>query len=344
MKGTNNNNILLVGPYYPRKCGIASHIIQLEASLKKDGWAVDILSPFDCEGTYKENLIGGLNPLKLIKYLKNYKKINIHFTPEEIFYSGHKPIRLLNIITLISLYILFSLGKNLNLVIHEPPVTRFFFQRTFLDKLVWNKVSQVTFFTEKECKIFEKKFQINFRDNVVRIEKVNNNFEKFSDISQYDARQILNIKEKKKVFLCIGFINEFKGFDRVALIFSKERLKNSLLYIVGSIRYNNDQNTVEFYKKLLNICDGVENIHNINEYSSYENFDKWIIASDYVVLPYYKSSNSGVLGRAKLFNRKTIVANIGGLSDQVDKDDFIFETDDELRKIIKQIDSANNDV
>ena len=90
MKTVNKKKILIVGPNLPRECGIAAHIFQLSASLKKQGWIVDILSPNDCDGRFHEKLIGGLNLLKLLKYSKNYTSINIHFSPEEYFYTGLK--------------------------------------------------------------------------------------------------------------------------------------------------------------------------------------------------------------------------------------------------------------
>lgn len=336
----NLKKILLIGPYSPRRCGIASHIIQLESTLKNEGWLVDILSPHDCEGTYHENLIGWFNILKLYKYIKYYDVLNVHFTPEEYFFSGRNPLRIFNFVPLFSLCILFWLGKKVNYVIHEPPTTRFIFQRTILDKFVWSQVPQITFFTEKESKIFENKFNFKFNDDRVKIENVNLGFQKYSDLSKQDARHMLNISQKKIIFLCVGFIHEFKGFDRIALIFSKENYKNCELYIVGSIRLDNKRD-VEYYSKLSEICNGVDNIHKIKEYLSYEDFDMWIIAADYIVFPYRRSSNSGVLGRAKLYNRTVIVSNIGGLSDQVGQEDIIFSSDVELTKIVSKIDVYN---
>ena len=80
------------------------------------------------------------------------------------------------------------------------------------------------------------------------------------------------------------------------------------------------------------------NIFLSNQFLSYEDFDIWTIASDYIVFPYRKCSNSGVLGRAKLFKKPVIVSDAGGLKDQIFPEDFIFNNDTELRDIIENID------
>jgi len=333
--------ILLVGPYNPRKCGIAAHIIQLESALKNEGWVVDILSPNDCEGTYHENLRGGFNVIKILKYTSKYERINIHFSPEQFFYMGQNPLRMFNIFTLLSLCLLFWMAKNSNFVMHEQPTTRFFFQHTFLHKLIWSQVPQITFFTRRELEIFERKFDIIFRADQCKIEEVNKNFQQFSNLTKENARYKLNVDQNKIVFLCIGFIKENKGFDRIAKIFSEDNYENSDLYIVGSVRLEGDNKEKEYFEMLSDICNKVDNIHLISQYLSYEDFDTWIIAADYIVIPYRRISNSGVLGRAKIINRSAIVSNIGGLCDQIDHNDLLFSNDIELKNIVSRIDTLN---
>jgi hypothetical protein len=53
-----------------------------------------------------------------------------------------------------------------------------------------------------------------------------------------------------------------------------------------------------------------------NQYVSDEQFDRWLVASDVVVLPYRNIWSSGVLERALLYDRKVIATAVGGLSHQ----------------------------
>ena len=66
--------------------------------------------------------------------------------------------------------------------------------------------------------------------------------------------------------------------------------------------------------------------------------DSWIYLADYIVLPYRKISNSGILGRAKLYHKKCIVSSAGGLKDQIEGEDLIYKTHHELAGILKEID------
>lgn len=334
----NDKKILIVGPNIPRKCGIATHIFQLSKALQKDGWIVHILSPHDCEGNYHENLVGGLRLLKLLKYSQEYTIINIHFTPEEYFlFVGYNPLRLLNLLPLIAFLILFKLVKNLNMVIHEQPVSKYFFQRTFLHRYIWRQVPRITFFTNIEREIFENKMKILFRPNQYHIEQVNRFFISFSNLPKHAARSLLNIDQDKNIFLCLGFIAEAKGFDRIATLFSKNNYNNSILYITGSLRLENDQNNADYFSELKKICDSGHNIYLVNKYLTFEEFDLWLIACDYIVFPYRSSSNSGVLGRARIFSKNVIASDVGGLSEQINKGDYLFTSDNELNSIIDEI-------
>jgi glycosyltransferase involved in cell wall biosynthesis len=330
-------NILLIGSYAPRKCGIATHLLQLEHTLRGDGAKVDILSSLDCDGTFRENLRGGINILKVLKYAKNYDIVNIHFEFSEFFYIGHNPLRLLNIFPLLALGILFYVAKNLNLVMHESPPTPFFFQRTFLQRLIWSRVPKITFFTEKEKHVFERKYNFKFLEGQSEIEDVTKYFQKHSNLSKIAARNKLKIDKNRIMFLCIGFIHENKGFDRIAAIISAGKYENCELYIVGSVRLESDTKAIDYVLKLRSLCDESNGVNLVERYLGDQDLDEWIIAADYVVVPYRLISNSGVLGRAKIFNRPAIVSNVGGLPEQVGGGDVLFSSDAELKEIVDNI-------
>ena len=233
-------SILIVGPYYPRKCGIASHTYQLSKSMESKGVTTKTLAPTDCKSDYKENLIGGFRLLKLLKY-KHFDRVNIHFVPEEYFYTGLSLKRFLNIFPLISLLIVFNKMKNIRIIIHEPPLTKYFFQKTILWRYLWKKVPSISFFTETEKNKFQSNMNIKFKKNQVFIEPVNKDFNIFSKVSKNEGRRKLKINSSKKIFLCIGFVGYIKGFDKIAKILKENNLSNSILYIVGSVRLDNDQ-------------------------------------------------------------------------------------------------------
>ena len=134
------------------------------------------------------------------------------------------------------------------------------------------------------------------------------------------------------------FVGYIKGFDKIAKIFKENNLSNSILYIVGSVRLDNDQKEKKYFDDIKINYSSESNIKIIDKYLSYEEFDIWINACDFVVFPYRKISNSGVLGRAKLFNKKVIVSTAGGLKNQIDNNDYIFDKDQDLKNIIINLD------
>jgi hypothetical protein len=65
-------------------------------------------------------------------------------------------------------------------------------------------------------------------------------------------------------------------------------------------------------------------------YVSDARFDEWIVASDVVVCPYRLIWSSGVLERARLYERPVIATRVGGLADQAGPGTVIVENDREL--------------
>jgi glycosyltransferase involved in cell wall biosynthesis len=339
MHESSENRILLVGPYPPRRCGIATHISQLATTLAAEGYQVDVLSPPDCAGSLHANLRGGINVLKLLKYAKKYDRINIHFEFAEFFYLGHGPLRALNIFPLLAFWVLFRRLSNLNVVMHEPPPAKYFFQRTALQGFIWSRVPKITFFTKKELSAFERRYGIQFSRDQCLVENVSTAYQKYSNSTKSDARNRLRVDSRKITFLCVGFIHKNKGFDRVVQIFRTRNLKNSQLYIVGSVRLDEDAESREHLAALTDACGNCADAHLVNRYLTDEELDEWIVGSDYVVVPYRSISNSGILGRAKTYGKRAIVSNVGGLAEQIDDQDFLFSNDIELATLIGKIDA-----
>jgi glycosyltransferase involved in cell wall biosynthesis len=333
-------SMLIVGPYFPRKCGLASHTYQLSKSLEAKGVKINTLAPLDCNSTYNLNLIGGFRFLQILKFNK-YDKINVHFVPEEYFYTGFSLKRFLNIFPLISFLIVFLKMRNIRVVIHEPPWTKYFFQKSFLWKYLWKKVPEISFFTERECLLFQKKMDIKLNKNQVIIENVFKDFKVFSNSNIAESRLELNISKDKTIFLCIGFVNYLKGFDKVAELFKINKFSNCELYIVGSVRLESDKSSINYFDNLKNSYQNVTNVTIIDSYLSYEDFDLWMIASDYIIFPYREISNSGVLGRAHILNKRSIVRDVGGLKNQLNKNDQLYETNNQLGILINKINLKN---
>ena len=126
---------LMVSSYPPMKCGIGAYASQMVKSLKSQGNMVDILSPYEGDGTFKTDLKGGLRILKLLTRAKGYERIIIQYHESFFFKDGSDTHSFNTIETQIAFLFLFiAMRHRIELVIHEIPYShssRFFH---FLEK------------------------------------------------------------------------------------------------------------------------------------------------------------------------------------------------------------------
>lgn len=337
--------ILMISSFPPQKCGIGSYSNQAVIKLRSEGNVVDVFTFNDGDGDYNNSLIGPRNILKLIKYIPFYEKIIIQYH-DSFYYSSNRG-SFYRIITHFSFIILFLFGRNIEIDCHEIvyPIDRnnkgiLKFRDKLeqsIKKLKWLVTPLIIFHTKKELDEFKTKLKYHISTKKYKILHPYYYYIKQTDISKEDARLQLSIPNNQKVFLCIGFIQSHKGFDRPAKIFSEKiEEMDSKLYIVGSLRVEYED-TINYLNELKDIASTNKNIIVRDQFIDDITFDTWIIASDYIVIPYREIWSSGVLGRAKLFNKKCIVSNVGGLVDQIDENDIHFNSNQELKEILNSL-------
>src|SRR5439155_159192 len=76
-------------------------------------------------------------------------------------------------------------------------------------------------------------------------------------------------------------------------------------------------------------------------YVSDEEFDRWIVAADVVVLPYRHIWSSGVMERAALYDRPVIATRVGGLEAQARPGTMIVDDDEELARAMQRFASGS---
>jgi glycosyltransferase involved in cell wall biosynthesis len=111
---------------------------------------------------------------------------------------------------------------------------------------------------------------------------------------------------------------------------------NAELYIIGSLRLRYDA-TVNYLRLLRFLAAGNSRVVLIEKFVSDQEFDTWIAACDYIVAPYREIWSSSIVARAKLFGKKVIASDVGGLDEQLDGEGFLFTTDAELEECIRQV-------
>lgn len=320
---------LVVSSYPPMKCGIGKYAYQNVKGLRKSGNIVNVLSIEDGDGDFRENLKGWFNILKVFKYSIFYEKILIQYQ-DYFYYSDRGNFN--RMATNISFYILFILlNKKIIIIAHEISYHRNMVNK-ISEHIKWFLCPKIVFHTKVE----KEKFEISYFKLLPGRSEILNPAEyyyKFRDISKKQARGELGIPEGCVVFLCIGFIQPHKGFDRAVKAFQGINNQSMSLYIVGSVRLNY---FFDYLKDLKKLVSDTPNTFLVEQYVTDELFDTWLIASDCVIIPYREIWSSAVAARAKLFGKPVISSNAGGLKDQIGETDIMFNDDEELNRIIQE--------
>jgi glycosyltransferase involved in cell wall biosynthesis len=319
----------MVSSYAPTHCGIAAYAEQSVAQLRAHGHIVDVVSP-DGQGNvdFAWDLRGGAKILKLFQLLPYYDKVSIQY--QWTFFYAHpfdRERRWETLKTTLCFMLLFLRTRKIEIVAHEIPYIPG--KRGWLYKWQWKLAPKVVFHTATELAHFQQHYKMRLPMSRVEIRSHHAAFQRFCTHTRSTARRQLGVPQDKLVFLCIGFIQRHKGFHRAMQAFTRCSLRDAELYVVGSIRVPDSENR-RYLAELQELCAGDPNLHLTESFVSDEDFDTWITAADWVVLPYSEIWSSSVLARTRLLERPAIVSVVGGLSDQVYDGDLLFRTDEEL--------------
>lgn len=332
---------LMISTYPPENCGIGAYARQQVAYMRANGYRVDVLA-IRGNGTFSMPLNTPEGLLGLKKFKNTYDKIIIQYHAS-FFYEGmdrNQRIRMHQ-----AFEELFRDNEKIEVVCHEIKFPADECETCDKDVLEENKYKvrkwlaapHVIFHTKIERGIFCR--HLGIEENSPKIEMVTHHtyFQKARDISQPEAKEELGLPAGRKAFLCIGFIQPHKAFDKVAEAFEKLGDRGDRdLYMVGSLRLVNDE-TKAYLRCLQKYDDDNPHIHLISSFISDEQFDTWLIAADCVVFPYKEIWSSGVLARARLFDKTCIVRDVGGLREQLGENDRLFLNYSELPGLIASV-------
>lgn len=328
-----NRKIIIIGPVWPYRGGIAHHTALLADSLSKDN-EVKVVSykmqypGFLYKGKQKEagsDLfrygnstydIHTLNPFNWISAARRIKKEkpdliivqwwHIYFAP---VYQG----------------ILRALPGNIpvifichNIYPHESKVPL----KRILTRTTLNAGDGMIVHADAEAELLKELMPAaRYRKTVLPI---TNTF-KVRNISQKDARDMLGVKEDAHVLLFFGFIRKYKGLKYLIEAMPKitEAYPDTVLFIVGDF-FENDK---EQYVELINESGCGSSIRLVDGYLPDEAVEPYFAACDALVLPYVSSTQSGIVQIAYGFSKPVLASAVGGLPDVIKdgKTGYLFE-------------------
>lgn len=331
-------SILVVSTYPPMSCGIGKYAEQQVDWFRERGERVDVFSPPEGGGDHRGCFDDGLLPLRLLRHGRPYKQIYIHFTPD-FFYRRHNTAQRW-LTTFAFLIFMAFLGRRVTFMIHETEYkvggASRRGSRSRLDRWWWRQAGRIVFHSEKERDAFARYYRLNPGREQFRVWP----HEKFMvarcRLDRAAARQRLGLKPEGLLLVSVGFIQPHKGFDRVFRAMQCVPDGKLQYKVVGSVRLDWDV-AHQYADRLHELAEADPRCEVIETYLTDELFDMWILAADYVVIPYREIWSSGVAARTRLLNRPAIAANAGGLGEQLIEGSILFDNDLQLVEALKRI-------
>jgi glycosyltransferase involved in cell wall biosynthesis len=319
--------ILVVSSYPPRHCGIGAYARDQVARLRAEGHEVTVLSPPDGDGDQTSPFVGGAVFRRAAGMGDGFDRIVVHFQPA-LYYPPRRPMAKIATSTAL-LALARSHGRKLEIVVHEADPPKLWRPDYRLLRTALRRASRVTFHTEAERRALERSYRVRVRGFVEehRVGSV-------ADVGRAEARRRLGLTEGHgRVFVCAGFLQPSKGFDRAVEAFARARDDGgddgARLYVVGSVRDATPEN-LAYARELDDRIRAVPGVELRQRFLPDEEFDLWVAAADVVVLPYRRSWSSGVLARAHALGTPAVVADVGGLAEQAGEQDVVVRDDEEL--------------
>lgn len=320
MEKNKKKRIVMIGPVYPYKGGIAHYTGAMVKSLGKEMKVCTVSYKLQYpKFLFKEEqkdfgndmfklsktkyLINTMNPFNWIISARRIKKLR----PDIVIMQWWHPYFAPCYRALASM-----LGKiPIIFVCHNVfPHERFPMDR-FLTKMTLKKGS--AFITHSRMDADELKTIVKdpiFETNVLPVQ---NSF-RMRGITKSEARSEAGISEDKKVLLFFGFIREYKGLRHI-LKAMPEILrydKNTELMVVGEFRTEKQE-----YLDLIDELGIGDSVKLIDGYIPDSGIEKYFMASDLVVLPYESATQSGIVQIAYGFEKPVVATDVGGLPEAV---------------------------
>jgi len=312
--------IIVIGPAFPLRGGIADSNHSLALALKELGHQVIMLSfslqypsflfpgktQYDLSGVKPQveiqTSINSINPLSWIKTAIWLTKQNpdLVITRFWLPFMGAALGSILRLSNLKSKIPLIALCDNV--IPHENRIgdnrlTSYFLKAN-------NRFLVMSKSVGKDIATFIKEPSVGFHPHPV--------YDQFGELlPKQIALKTLELDATKKYILFFGFIRKYKGLD--LLIESLPTIHQDVELLVAGEFYESE----EEYRSLVNKLKLKERVHFFADFIPQEKVAQFFSACDLLVQPYRTATQSGVAQIAYHFNKPIVVTNVGGLPEIV---------------------------
>lgn len=133
-------------------------------------------------------------------------------------------------------------------------------------------------------------------------------------VSKAEARQKLHLSPDKKYILFFGFIRKYKGLDLLIEAMADERLKKLDVHLIVAGEFYEDAAS---YQQLLDKLQLGDRILMHTDFIANDEVKNYFCAADLVVQPYKSATQSGISQIAYHFEKPMVVTRVGGLLEMV---------------------------
>jgi glycosyltransferase involved in cell wall biosynthesis len=326
---------LMVTPYAPYRDGIANYAVQEVAAARAAGRDMEVLSPLPSAAQHHLRLGSALGMARLIRVARAYDHVVLQLYPELLFGACRGRRERLAVWALLrALCSVTRVELRVHEIEYDEPIADP--QARKLGHAALSAAAAVTVHTEPEQRRLTEAFDL--APGTVTLFDHGTNFARRTETTREDARESLGIPADAFVFLSIGFVQRHKGFDRgVAAL---DRLHDpdgrARIYVVGDIRIDHPD-LLDYREELQSLCQRVDGAEFRPGYVSDEEFDRWLVAADCLVLPYREIWSSSVIERAGIYGVPVIATDVGGLAAQAPAGSRVVADDDALAMAMAEV-------
>ena len=317
--------ILIVSTFPPRHCGIGAYANAQAQRLRAEGHDVVVLSPPDGDGDVRRPFIGGAAFRHAASIGDRFDRVVVHYETG-LYFRPRSPFT--HVLTSGSLLYLVLRRSNVEIVVHEANVPPNRWRPDYRMLGMAFSRARVAFHTDAERIALERAYRIRTR---YRLIEHTDGVTVHARLSREQARERLGLEPDGPLFVCAGFLQPDKGFDRAIRAFGAAGSPGRL-YVVGSVRIPSEA-TDRHVRELRTLASSTIGVTLLQTFVSDEDFDAWVEAADRMVFPYRRAWSSGALARAQRLGTPALVSDAGGLAEQAGPQDVVFETEEALAEL-----------
>ena len=312
-------NIIIIGPAFPFRGGIANFNNSLAVSFKQNGYNVKIFSfslqypslLFPGKTQYEEGdppkgidvlpVVNSINPFNWLKISKMIKEENPDYVIIRYWLPFMSPC--LGTIARLIRKKIKILAITDNVIPHEKRIGDYILTKYFLR-------SCDAFLTLSSSVLDDLDKFINTDKKIFIPHPIYDSFGPI--VEKYDAKKAIDLDSDCNYILFFGFVRKYKGLDIMFEVMADKRIKNlGIKLIVAGEFYDNKQTYIDMIDDL----DIKDNIVLRDEFIKEEDVKHYFCAADLITQTYRTATQSGVTQIGYHFERPMLVTDVGGLAE-----------------------------